>query len=164
MNLSLTKKLVSSFTIIAMSTFIIAAIGIYALLKIDKSTYKLANKNIPAVGNIVSVKTDLDELTVAQRTLMSTELTKEQYNKLMNDIANARNKYTEHFKIYSSLVEPGSEKDKIFKDYVTKVSDWKKSNEKFEELRTTIQELDLGDPKSFAQILKHFAETTLELK
>ncbi len=156
MKTSLSKKLVTGFGFISLMSVVVGAIGMYSMSKVSKNTDNLVNDIMPAVTNILGVKTELIEIIISQRTLLSTNLSEEEYNHLFNSIDERRKNYVTYFNEYKNTIIPGTEKEKLFNDFLTSIKEWRAVSDEFEKYRREIHDLDLGNPKELATKIEIF--------
>ncbi|OGV50653.1 MAG: hypothetical protein A2X49_14155 [Lentisphaerae bacterium GWF2_52_8] len=129
-NMKLSTKLTGGFAISAIITLIVGIMGYYAIdmLKKDIKTYD--STIVPSIRNILNIKSDLNSLKVAIRTLMMQGLPKADEERQYKNIDAARAHYKAAFDAYDAVPKtPYAEK--IWKDFVKNVSDWRDANNQF---------------------------------
>ena len=156
MKLSLGKKLIGGFVVVTLFTAILGGVGIYSINSLSVSTNMLVDDTLPSVTTIMKIESELENLVTVIENLKEPDLTSDEYHHMIENLAEIRKQYGEHFEEFSNLITPGSKTEELFSEYKAAIADWKVSNNKYEAMREELHELDLGNPEQLRTELEIF--------
>ncbi len=137
-------------------TVVVGAISIASMQQVADETTHLTNEVIPAVTNILGVKTELEKILVTQRTLLSLNISEQEYNRLFDDIAKCRKNYGTYLDEYKKTITAGNKEEEMFNNFTSIVKSWKEISDEFEGYRRTLHDIDLGNPIELAKDIAVF--------
>ena len=73
-SLKLSTKLISSFSIVAMLTLLVGAVGMYGVTLLNRNLTCLSQDNLPSVKNLLTIKGSIAAIARIQRTLLNPEI------------------------------------------------------------------------------------------
>ena len=105
-NYKIGHKLIASFCVVALISLLVGGIGLWGLSKLRAHIVALANHRLPSIDALRQVETQIERVRVAQRTLLSPDLSDEDFKRQFENIADVRDKYKQVLATYEALPAP----------------------------------------------------------
>lgn len=154
-NLKIGTKILFGFGLIILIAVIIGAISLTSLRSIGKAFDNVAHSRLPGIEQLGKIEYALEKLTVAHRTMLIADLSKEEKQQQFENLKTARKIYGEAMAKYEKL--PHTELEgKLFQEFQEKIVDWKNVNLEFEEKIKETMEIGIIDPMRLQQNFQRF--------
>ena len=131
--MSLKVQLSICVTFLLISIVLVGGTGLYALKSVKNILDEVFDVRLPSVDYILQADRDLQQMLVAERSLLFSELSKKQEESLFLDYSDNRRQAEERFQKYSQL-NPSEDEKKIIDSYNIKRKAWIKQTDKVLEL------------------------------
>jgi methyl-accepting chemotaxis protein len=149
-SLSLKTKLIGAFTLVAVITLGVGVLGYYSLGVEGKSIEVLANETIPALENLLHVKSAFQGIIGAQLTLLNPLLTQAQRQQQYEVVAKLREDYRQAFAAYGAL-NLTEEQKKLWQNLVKLTQAWRQDNDEFFRVAKQIDQTDILNPQELLE-------------
>jgi len=126
-------KLISGFAVISLIAAIIGIIGITSLRSTSNELNEIGNVNLPSVQQLLTIEAQLNGIKACQRTLMIEALSGDDRKGQYTNVDDARGVYKDAFTKFEGI-KKSSELERMWKEFVTTVGEWREANDKFFEL------------------------------
>ncbi len=164
-NLKISRKLALSFTIMIMLVFIVGLTGWQSLSFIHKKTEEVSQIRLPAIDLVIEADRDLQQLLVAERTMMvvspQSEMFKEQEAAYQENMQQSKDRWEK----YKALAISKEETD-LFPQYEQTRQQWKSLSENLVEKRKAglaISELELKEVAQKFEKMREYLNTLTEI-
>ncbi len=110
MKIGLSAKLIAAFTVVALITLSVGLFGINGIGTLRHDILEMGNVGIPTIIDLEVIMVRLQEYKAAQRTLLSPNLSDEDFKRQLNNLDRTRKEYNEAMARYEQ--QPSSEEEK----------------------------------------------------
>jgi len=162
MKTSLTKKLIGSFTLVAVVTLVVGVVGFIGAKRLGGEVENLGIVRLPSIDSLLEAKSQLGLIRVAQRTLLVPGLSAEARTRQFANIEAAREAYAAALAIYDPLPQT-VEEAATWKEFSPALAGWKKANEKVISMARELEKMDLTDPENLWATIEEFRGDHLAL-
>jgi methyl-accepting chemotaxis protein len=152
---SIGRKLITAFLAVSAITLLLGLVGYYATVKGERAIKVLAKERLPGMQSLLSISHATEKILVAQRTLMTPELSEADYKRQFEDVAEAREEYASALKAYDSLPHT-SEEAALLKEVEAGLLTWKADNTEFFEMANELDAIGIRDPVALQRDLRQF--------
>jgi len=154
-NLSLRVKLLGGFLLTAAITLIVGTLAYVQLTSLAQKSADISNIDLPGVRQSLTLKSEVLVVGQALRTLMSSEVSKADRERQVENIAKARERIALSYEDYAKLdVDP--EAKALFQDFKAKIAATGEANSRALELAKKLGETDLLKPDELQSELQLF--------
>ena len=154
-NWSLRVKLLGGFLLTAAITLVVGTLAFVQLTSLASKSTNISNVDLPGVRESLALKADVLVVGQALRTLMSSEVSRDDRSRQLVNIEKARERVAASMEAYAKLdVDP--EAKALFQDFKTKNAATRDSNNKALELAKKLEESDLLKPDELQGKLQLF--------
>ena len=154
-NMKLSAKLLGSFVIVAVIMLIVGGIGWYGSGTMKKHLETVGEDALPSVKGLYIVKYGLEQLRVAQRTLLNAHLDEEMRDRQFDNVAVARAQYKVGWDLYDGLEHDDIE-EKDWEEFKVAVADWKTANDHFFEDARELKNMGIHNPTALRKDIAIF--------
>jgi len=151
------RKLMASFLLVSLITAILGGVGYYAVNSGAKVINEMGEVQLPSVHSLMVIKNSAENIRGTMRTLGIPGLPREIRQRQYENLAKAREKYEEAWKIYEQLPH-SPEEAALWKEFVPAWEAWRTENNKFLEMCKRFDEIGIGDPTELARLLERFTK------
>lgn len=161
-NLKIGVKLVGGFVLTALIILIVGLTAIWQSTKMHHETEHLAIEALPAVENMLIIKSEANYIAMLMRTLLSPYVSKEQRAAAHQGLLDARKIYGAAKQRFMEL-DFFQEVDKEWQEFNSHISKWVVANNRAVEISKGLIEADLANPSEFHDMLNEFEIAHLRL-
>jgi methyl-accepting chemotaxis protein len=154
-NMKLSVKLIGSFVIVAIITLVVGFVGWNGATSLGGHLEDVGQIRLPAIRNLITSSEALESLRVAQRTLLSPDLSRKDRERQYDNVANAREKYKKAWEVYESLPKT-KEETRVWQEFKTATAEWAKENNEFFRLSGEVEKTDILNPMALRRDLEQF--------
>ncbi|THB65273.1 MAG: methyl-accepting chemotaxis protein [Spirochaetaceae bacterium] len=154
-NLKLGVKLIGGFAIVAAIVLIVGGIGLIGSLILSGNIDEIGVVRLPSVQSLLQVEAHLDELMVAQRSLLSNQLTLEERKGYIQDFYTSRDEYSEQWEHFMSLPAT-AEEERLSALFEEEITHWRDLNNEWIEKETAFQNIGILNPSELVANLQLF--------
>jgi methyl-accepting chemotaxis protein len=152
---SLGTKLVGGFVVAALVTLVVGVVGWRGAKGLTSSIHEIGVVRLPSVQSLLEIESALESLRVAQRTLLSPDLSTEDRQRQFTNIAAARERYQKSWTVYEQTPKTPEEAE-LWKQFVPAIEAWRAENNKFLELTKDLEKTGILDPVHLGMELEQF--------
>ncbi len=152
---SLRVKLLGGFVIIALLGAVVGIMNIRNSFTMQGDLEEVGLEDAPSVEAIQAIQKDLETLRVAQRTLMSPLISKEDRARQYENFEKATNRYLETRKAYELLLADEGNKQ-LWQKFLGAFEEWKKANDHYIKLSKDLVDLDVTNPEGLLKAQEGF--------
>jgi methyl-accepting chemotaxis protein len=135
LNLTIGKRLAFGFGIVTLVMFGLGISGYYGAVQTNKAIEEIGYNRLPSVESLLIVSKCAEKIKVAQRSLLNPQLTNVEGQRQLDNIAKAREEYTEALKVYDPL--PQSEEEAVvWKEFMPAWEHWRNDNLELAKINT----------------------------
>lgn len=131
-NAKLITKLILSFAIIAVITATIGLVGFFGVSKLGGDITEVTHNQLPSIQHLLSMKSNIESMRAAQRTLLDSNLSDEDRQRQFSNITKSRDIYTQDYASLKNILTAGEEK-KMLDEFSSNFEEWEKENQIFEQ-------------------------------
>jgi len=161
-NLKIGVKLIGGFILTALIVLAVGLTGILQQQKLHSTSEQLAEEALPAVQNMLLIKSEANYIAMLMRTLLTPFATKQQREQAHQGLLESRKKYgaaKEAFMDLDFFNTVGPE----WEDFSTNIGKWAAVNNKAVELSQGLVEKDITNPVLFKEQIYGFEIAHLNL-
>ncbi len=125
----LNSRLITSYTVILLSLLIVGGTGCYAANSIHGALQDIFNRFLPSIDSLIEADRDLQQLLVAERSMMFTEVGSEAFDALLDDYKTNLKQARRRINKYAELAETSDEKT-LIRSFETAFSEWEVASNK----------------------------------
>lgn len=130
----LNVRLITSYSMIIFSLFIVGGTGCYAAKSIHSALQDIFLRFLPGIDYLIEADRDLQQLLVAERSMIFTQVKTENFDKLVDDYRENLSQAKERMDKYAKLAETTEERT-LIREFETAFSAWKEVSEQVVEAR-----------------------------
>ncbi len=154
-NLKIRSKLLSAFLACTAITLVVGLVGYNGVKTVDEHLLQISGEELPAVKNLLIIKEQLNALVIAQRTLLSPDLSLAQRQEQYRQVAAARETYKKAYAAFEALGH-SPEEMKQWQTVVGKIKEWAAENNEFFALSKQLEESGILNPVGLMRDLQAF--------
>ncbi|HAT09548.1 MAG TPA: hypothetical protein DCS97_02905, partial [Planctomycetes bacterium] len=139
MKFGLSRKLLVGFGVVAFVTLAVGGVGWLGINTTSTDVRTLGKESIPSIVSLDAVKASLIEIKVVLRTLTSPFVTDAEYQFELNELADARSRYTAALAMYDPIPRT-AEEDVLYQKFVQDIVASKTANNQFLELYSALRQ------------------------
>lgn len=155
MNLKLSTKLIGSFIIVAGVTLAVGIVGWNGSAKLRRYIEEVGEVRFPSVRGLMMMEKGFEELSVAQRTMLNPNLSKEDKQRQMQNIKKATEHYNEGIEIYEPLPQTEQEA-RLWEQFSSILEEWAEKNNSFIAASRKLDEVDIANPDRLLSFIERF--------
>ena len=133
-NVKIGTKLLGGFSLMIMFMIVIGSFGYFAMTGIKKSIDDIFGIRLPSIDYLVEADRDLQQLLVAERSMMFTSTTDDRLKDLLKDYEENLQQSDQRIKKYANLASSQEEKT-VLGQYEIARSEWEKESRQVIELK-----------------------------
>ncbi|MFP4325848.1 MAG: methyl-accepting chemotaxis protein [Desulfonatronovibrio sp.] len=154
-NVKLSVKLIGGFLIVALITMAVGITGWLGAIRMGDDMTEVGEVRLPSIQSLLDAEIGMEEMMVAQRTLMSEFLTMDQRRKQVENFKKAREDYQEYWEYFKTLPATAQEAE-ISDEIDLQLTDWMELNDQWLELNREFQATEILDPNRLVSSLRLF--------
>lgn len=154
-SMKLSTKLIGGFVIVAIITLIVGFVGWNGAGTLGGHVTEVGQVRLPAIQSLLEIKGPLEEVRVAQRTLLIPGMSHKDRDRQYSNYENAKDNFYKAADAYKALPKTGAEA-KAWKEAGAAVEAWKEVNEDFINLSREIDKTDVLNPTDLRKNLEQF--------
>ncbi len=154
-NVTLAKKLIGAFLIVAVITLIVGYAGFNGSDNLNGHIIEIARVRLPSIESLLVLERELEVITKVQKALLNPRLTLEESEESLNEAVEAKEHYKKALEIYKPLPQTKEEAEEWAKlePLLLKVEP---ANEKFFEVTRQINAIGIRFPIQLERDLEKF--------
>ncbi|MDX9980376.1 MAG: methyl-accepting chemotaxis protein, partial [Lentisphaeria bacterium] len=153
--MSLTKKLVGSFVVVALVTLVVGVIGYYGVNLLGHDLEEVGKVRLPSVHSLLDASNQIGTIRVSQRSLLIPGLPPADRARQYTNLDAARKAYRAALDIYEA--QPQTEEEtKVWKQFGPALEKWRQANVQVAELSQQLDKLDILDPQRLRADIEQF--------
>ncbi|MFP4644956.1 MAG: MCP four helix bundle domain-containing protein, partial [Spirochaetales bacterium] len=162
-NIRLGVKLLAGFLSVALIVLIVGIIGFVGAGRLGDSIEEIGTVRLPSIERLAETEVDLEEMVVAQRTLLSAELDMEERRQYRADFDENREQLYVAWEDFKEL--PASEEEARISDEVDgQLADWRDANDEWIELTEEFESIGILDPADLVGNVEGFIGDHYEIE
>ncbi len=130
----LNSRLIFSYTVLLFSLLIVGGTGCYAANSIHSALQDIFNRFLPSIDYLIEADRDLQQLLVAERSMIFTDVKSEAFKKLVEDYNTNLAQAQKRIKNYAAIADTNEERT-LIRHFEAAFSDWKVVSNKVVEAR-----------------------------
>ncbi|MDY6850998.1 MAG: methyl-accepting chemotaxis protein [Thermodesulfobacteriota bacterium] len=154
-NMKLSTKLITGFVIVAIITLIVGFVGWNGAGTLGGHVTEVGQIRLPAIQNLLELKQRLEEVRVAQRTLLIPGMSHKNRERQYSNIDKANEEYYKAADAYKALPKTEAEA-KSWTEFVAAAEAWLKVNDDFIDLSREMDKTDVLNPTDLRKNLEQF--------
>ncbi len=158
-NLSLSKKMILGFGLMAKIAVVLGAIGFFGIMNADEHMDEIGVVRYPSVENLLIMKVNIYETKTALRDLLLPNVDKGLRQHYYQNIVKAREAYEKAWNIYEPLPQT-PEEAVLWKQFVPAITKWTEANNTFLTLMRQVDTLQPSVPEEAKKIQDLNGEAT----
>lgn len=169
-NISIRKRLIGAFSILIAIMVIIGSLAVYYLFTINNNLKTIFTRNLPAIDYIIEADRDMQQLLVAERTMIFTKVKSDEFTGFLEEYEENLKQTKERVDKYRKLATTSEEKellkkyDKAYKEWIVlsrQVVDGRKADTR--DGRRLALDLTLGQAKQKFESMRDCLDKLTEL-
>ncbi|RQD65352.1 MAG: methyl-accepting chemotaxis protein [Desulfonatronovibrio sp. MSAO_Bac4] len=154
-NIKLSVKLIGGFLAVAVITMVVGITGWMGAVRLGDNIHEVGEVRLPSVQSLLQAEVYLEELNLAQRTLMSEFLTMDQRRSYLRIFHEARQAYREQWEYFNTL--PATvEEEKIVTQIEKELQEWVRLNDEWLNLNQEYEATEILNPGELVSNLRLF--------
>ncbi|MFO7731412.1 MAG: methyl-accepting chemotaxis protein [Spirochaetia bacterium] len=154
-NIKIGTKLIGGFTIVALIVLVVGFFGWTGSRQLQGHIHEIGEVRLPSVESLLRTADAAEQLMVAQRTLMSEQLDKQQRSETLAEFNHARDEFYDQWEFFLSL--PATDEEiRISNEIEQELEDWRRLNAQWLELEEEFEAVDILDPQKLEADLQRF--------
>ena len=126
-NIKIGTKLIGGFTLVALIVLVVGFFGWNGSRQLQGHIHEIGEVRLPSVESLLRTADAAEQLMVAQRTLMSEQLDKQEQSETLAEFNHARDEFYDQWEFFLSL--PATEEEvRISNEIEQELEDWKNLN------------------------------------
>ena len=154
-NIKIGVKLIGGFSIVALIVLIVGFFGWNGSRQLQGHLHEIGDVRLPSIESLLESEVALEELLLAQRTLMSEQLDADARANYLEDFNEARAEYYEVWQYFLTLPAT-AEEERLSSQFEEEIGDWAKENDRWLELNQEFEAMDILDPASLVALIEQF--------
>lgn len=153
--INLAVKLIAAFLMVGCIAGAIGYVGYSGLKRMKHNLTVISGTQLPALQNLLTIRGELEQIKVAQRTLLNPNLSREGREQQYAAMESSMELYHRAKQVYESLDKTSDEK-RLWEKFTAAVENWKKDNDKFNSYSKELEKNDILNPDSLREQLEKF--------
>ncbi|MFN2343938.1 MAG: methyl-accepting chemotaxis protein, partial [Desulfonatronovibrio sp.] len=154
-NIKLSVKLIGGFLIVALITMAVGITGWMGAIRLGEDVHQIGDVRLPSIQSLLDTEIAMEEMIMAQRTLMSEFLTIDQRRAQVANFNKAREEYQESWEYFKTL--PATAQEVEMSDEIDRqLADWMQLNDQWLSLNREFQATEILDPGRLVSNLRLF--------
>ena len=154
-NIKIGVKLIGGFSIVALIVLVVGLFGWNGSRQLQGHLHEIGDVRLPSIESLLETELALEELMVAQRTLMSEQLDADARADYLEDFHQSRAEYEEAWEHFLTLPAT-AEEEQLSNQFEEEIADWSQLNDQWLELNEEFEALDVLDPASLVASIEQF--------
>ena len=154
-NVTLAKKLIGAFLIIAVITLIVGYAGFNGANNLNLHIVEIARVSLPGIESLLTLERELEIITKVQKALLNPRLTLEESEESLNEATEAKEHYKKSLEIYKTLPKSKEEAEEWAR-LEPLLQKMEQANEKFFEVTRQINAIGIRFPIQLERDLEKF--------
>ncbi len=154
-NMKIGVKLISGFLLVAAIVVTVGVIGLTRAQQLRGNIEEIGLVRLPSIESLFGTEIGLEELMIAQRTLLSEQLDFESRSNYMEDFNKAREEYRETWDYFLTLPAT-AEEDRLSREFETQLEEWTGLNNQWLELNREFEAAGILDPGALVANIQKF--------
>lgn len=154
-NVTLAKKLIGAFLIVAVITLIVGYAGFNGSNNLNGHIIEIARVRLPSIESLLMLERDLEVITKVEKALLNPRLTLEESEENLTEAAEAKERYKKALEIYKPLPQTKEEAEEWGK-LEPLLHKAEQGNEKFFEVTRQINAIGIRFPIQLERDLEKF--------
>ncbi|WP_291320975.1 methyl-accepting chemotaxis protein [Desulfonatronospira sp.] len=144
-NIKLSVKLIGGFLIVALITLVVGLIGWRGATNLGGHIEEVGEVRLSSVQSLLQAEVALEEMTLAQRTLMSPDLEMDERQERMGNFERAREHFYERWEFFLTLPAT-AEEERLSSRLEQELADWAELNVQWQEMTREFESLEILNP------------------
>ncbi len=154
-NVTLAKKLMGGFIIVALITLIVGYQGYSGIGDLTEHLVDIGEVRLPSIQQLLIVEKEIESIRVALRTLLNPDLNDEDYKRQFTNIDAARERYVAALAIYDPLPQSKEEAEE-YKKFTPALEELRKVNNSFFEQVKKLEATGIRNPVALERDINRF--------
>jgi len=154
-NMRLSVRLIGSFVFVALITLVVGAVGWRGSTGLGRDLANLSTVHVPAMQSLFELSDGSQRVIRVQRTLLSTVLDSEAYQRQYENLAKIREEYKKHWDFYDSIPKSPDEAA-LWRQLGEVWQAYKKENDEFFRLSKEMEKTGILNPLGLMKDIEHF--------
>jgi len=154
-NIKIGTKLIGGFAVVALIVLLVGLFGWNGSRQLQGHIHEIGDVRLPSIESLLEAEVALEELLLAQRTLMSEKLDADDRDNYLEDFHEARAEYYEVWEHFLTLPAT-AEEERLSSQFEEEIADWAEVNDRWLELNKEFEALDVLDPASLVALIEQF--------
>ncbi len=129
----------------ALITLVVGLVGYFGVRNVDNHLMQIANEELPAVKSLLIIKEQLNGLVIAERTLLSPDLSGKDRRLQLELIDEARKNYKKAYDDFEAI-NHSPEEIRQWQQVVAKIKEWAAENDEFFALSNELEASGILNP------------------
>jgi methyl-accepting chemotaxis protein len=149
------KKLITSFLVVAGITLLLGISGYYGAFKNNEAIEDVGLSDLPGVESLLTIKASAAAIKACQRTLLSANLSLADRKRQPETAAKAKVVWQAAWKVYEPLPH-SAEETAAWKEFTVAWAKWQQDLDSFFKLNSELEALDILNPPALQRDLQQF--------
>src|SRR6056297_1403336 len=145
-NIKIGTKLIGGFTIVALIVLVVGFFGWSGSRQLQEHIHEIGEVRLPSVESLLRTADAAEQLMVAQRTLMSEQLDRQERSETLTEFNQARDEFYDQWEFFLAL-PANDEEVRISNEIKQELEDWRNLNAQWLELEKEFEAIDILDPQ-----------------
>ncbi|MFP4619288.1 MAG: MCP four helix bundle domain-containing protein, partial [Spirochaetaceae bacterium] len=154
-NIKIGVKLIGGFSIVALIVLIVGFFGWSGSRQLQGHIDEIGQVRLPSIESLLEADITLEEMMLAQRTLMSEQLDAQEREDYLQDFQDSRSEFYDVWEYFLTLPAT-EEEERLSNQFEEEIADWAGENDKWLELNEEFEALDIVDPASLVALVEQF--------
>ncbi|MFO7726691.1 MAG: methyl-accepting chemotaxis protein [Desulfonatronovibrio sp.] len=154
-NIKLSVKLIGGFLIVALITMAVGITGWMGAVKLGEDIYEVGEIRLPSIESLLDAEVQIEEMQVAQRTLMSEFLTMDERRTYVTRFNESRQALLDEWEYFKTL--PATAEEEELSDQIDQeLAEWMETNDEWLDLNREFEATEILDPNRLVSNMRLF--------
>ncbi len=154
-NIKLGVKMIGGFLIVAAIVGVVGGVGLLSVQRLNRNIDEIGVVRLPSIQSLLETEIGLEEVLVAQRTLLSELLTVEQRQGYLRNFNSARADFWEAWEYFLTLPAT-EEEERLSRRFGEEIQEVAALNNEWLERNTAFERIGILDPAQFVSDIQQF--------
>jgi methyl-accepting chemotaxis protein len=154
-NIKIGVKLIGGFIIVALIVLAVGFFGWNGARQLQGHIHEIGDVRLPSIESLLETELGLEELLIAQRTLMSEQLDADARAYYLENFHAARAEYSEAWEHFLTLPAT-TEEERLSTHFEDEIADWAQLNNRWLQLNEEFEALDILEPAGLVALIEQF--------
>ncbi len=143
--MTLQRQMIGAFLFMGLIVLIVALIGWSGNSRLSNHIKTMGGNAMPSAIALLEIDTGQTEIHSAERGLLNTRLNREERQRLLTEIEQARQKISRNFEQYNAIPRT-KEEDELYKIFLRDWERWRQTSEEFQQLNAQFERAGIINP------------------